>query len=247
MLLKIENLNKNYGARCALTNIDLNIDHGCVLGILGDNGAGKSTLLKCITGAESFDSGCISFDDQSFTHMSPTKSRLSGIEMIYQNLDLCPQQDIVSNIFLGREKYLHFFGFKTPFLDKKTMENDSRILMQKLGLEVDVRTKVSSLSGGQQQRIAIARALVSQPKLLIMDEPTASLGVKETKKLLQMIKDLKNQAIAVIFVSHKIQDVMDVSDRILMMQRGKITLDLDKNEISLTTLNNIMMNEEAYN
>lgn len=245
MTLNVSGLYKSYGGRHVLTDIHFGIKSGIILGLVGDNGAGKSTLLKCISGAEQFDHGQITIDGVAHSVITPELSRSIGIAMIYQNLDLCPQQDVITNIFLGQEKTIRIFGQNTPFLNRSHMKDLAIEVLNRLGLDVDISQNVSLLSGGQQQRIAIARALISHPKILIMDEPTAALGIRESKKLLDMVRNLKMQGIAIIFVSHKIQDIYDVSDRILMMRQGKIITDLNKNDISLAELHKIMMNEEV--
>ena len=243
MLLQIEHLHKHYGGVRALDDACFSLNVGEVLGLVGDNGAGKSTLLKCITGSELPDGGMLRFNGQTLVSGDPHETRLAGIEMIYQNLNLCGQQSVLSNIFLGRELRLRFIGFETPLIDLRAMERAVKALMSNLNSNIDIRKKTNTLSGGQQQAVAIARALLFQPKLLIMDEPTAALGIKEIAKVLDLIKSLKKQGIAVIIVSHRLADIFAVSDRVILMRHGKICEDKPVSELSLTELTHRILAE----
>ncbi|MDD2325447.1 MAG: ATP-binding cassette domain-containing protein [Alphaproteobacteria bacterium] len=236
MLLKIEHLHKNYGSVHALDDVSLSLESGTVLGIVGDNGAGKSTLMKCITGSETASGGSIVLDNSPLPKGNPYASREAGIEMIYQNLGLCLQQDVVENIFLGREKRIKVMGLETPLLDLKGMEREAQTLIGRLNAEINVRKKAGALSGGQQQAVAIARALLFQPRLLIMDEPTAALGVREVAIVLDLIRALKKQGIAVILVSHRLGDIFEVADRIVLMRHGRLIEDKLITETSLSEL-----------
>jgi len=236
MLLRVEHLNKHYGGVRALDDVSFIMDTATVLAIAGDNGAGKSTLMKCITGSEIPDSGKIVFNGQLLSFGDPHASRSAGIEMIYQNLDLCSEHDAVTNIFLGRELCMRPFGFRTPILALAEMRKKASSLMASLNIEIDMHKKVGSLSGGQQQAVAIARALLYQPKLLIMDEPTAALGVKETARVLDLIRALKKQGLAVILISHRLADIFEIADRIALMRHGKIVKDVPTRETTLPEL-----------
>ena len=236
MLLQIEHLHKYYGNVHALDDVSLALESGTVLGIVGDNGAGKSTLMKCITGSEKPSGGAIFFDNSPLPKGSPHASRQAGIEMIYQNLDLCLQQDVVENIFLGREKRIKVMGVEMPLLDITGMEREARTLIGRLNAEINVRKKAGALSGGQQQAVAIARALLFHPRLLIMDEPTAALGVREVAIVLDLIRALKKQGIAVILVSHRLGDIFEVADRVVLMRHGRLIEDKLIAETSLPEL-----------
>jgi len=217
--LEIHALNKHYDGVHALKNISFSLDTGKVLGLIGDNGAGKSTLMKCVTGAEKPDAGHIHFNGQDVSGR-PHDSRLAGIEMIYQDLNLCPQLDVSSNIFLGQE-----IKSSSCFLNDRLMREKSREILARLNADIPVDTPVGQLSGGQQQAVAIARALLANPKLLIMDEPTAALGVREAGKVLALIQSLKANGITVIIISHRLADIFEVADRIILMRRGEIRED----------------------
>lgn len=219
-LLTIRKLSKNFGGVHAINGLSLSLASGMLLGLVGDNGAGKSTLLKCITGALSYDSGEILLDGVSLPPGSPGIARTAGIEMIYQNLQLCPQHTVVQNITLGREPTRLFLGLPSPVLDQGAMREMAEDALRKLNSDIDVDATVGLLSGGQQQAVAIARALVSNPKVLIMDEPTAALGERETANALSLIHKLKGQGIAILLVTHRLSDLLQVADRIAIMSHG---------------------------
>lgn len=233
MLLEINRLTKSYGGVTALNNVSLTVDNSEIIGLVGDNGAGKSTLMKCITGTENADSGTLAFNGTPLKNHSPYISRQMGVEMIYQNLNLCPQQNVTTNLFLGHEIRKSLLGFKTPFLAHSQMEKAAKTILSGLNSDIDVTQKVQFLSGGQQQAVAIARAILFSPKLVIMDEPTASLAVKEIPKVLNIIKNLKKTGITVILISHRLSDIFEVSDRIVFMRRGEIRLDTPANKTSI--------------
>ncbi len=224
--LEIHGLNKYYGGAQALKNVSFSLETGIVLGVVGDNGAGKSTLMKCITGAERPDSGFIRFNGQDVSGR-PRESRMAGIEMIYQDLNLCPQLDVAANIFLGRE------AAKGYFLDNRLMRSRAQDILGRLNADILVGVSAGLLSGGQQQAVAIARALLVNPRLLIMDEPTAALGVREAGKVLGLIQSLKAEGITVIIISHRLGDIFEVADRVILMRRGEIREDKPVSQISL--------------
>jgi ABC-type sugar transport system ATPase subunit len=221
-LLQISNVTKSFGAINVLNGVDLTIEAGTVTGLVGDNGAGKSTLMKTITGIYSVDGGEISFNGQAMTALPPGARRALGIEMIYQDLALAKQQDVSENIFLGREP-TKLFGF----VDKAKMDEEALKMIKRLGVRIpSIHRPVGLFSGGQQQSIAIARALTFNPKLVIMDEPTAALAVREVESVLKLIRQMRDDGIAVVLISHRLNDVMEVTDRVVVLRQGRIEADL---------------------
>lgn len=231
-MLEIKNLEKHFGGVHALKDVSLKVKESEVVAVVGDNGAGKSTLMKCISGALKPDTGSIVFNGQILGQGQPFKTREAGIEMIYQDLNLCTQQDVVSNVFLGRETTLSFGGI----LKQKTMRTACQTALTELGIDIPLKSIVGNLSGGQQQSVAIARAMTANPKLLIMDEPTAALGVKEVQKVLKHILSLKKKGIAVIMITHRLADIFEVADRIIVMRGGEIRHELSPKKTDLKDL-----------
>jgi ABC-type sugar transport system ATPase subunit len=226
-LLQIEGVTKSFGAVQVLTGVNLSIESGSVVGLVGDNGAGKSTLMKTITGIYAADDGAIRFDGEDLKGVSPGERRLHGIEMIYQDLALVKQQDVAANIFLGREPVKRAFGFLPGYVDKARMDADALKMIERLGARIpSIQRPVGMFSGGQQQTIAIARALTFNPKLVIMDEPTAALAVREVESVLKLIRQMRDENIAVILISHRLNDVFEVTDRIVVLRQGRIEADL---------------------
>lgn len=229
MILQLTQIEKGFGAVKVLHGVDLSVAPGEVVGLVGDNGAGKSTLMKTITGVYSTDSGTITFDGEDVTGKAPGQRREMGIEMIYQDLALAPQQDVANNIFLGREPVRKLFGFIPAFVDKKRIDQEAQQMIDRLGVQVpSIQIPVGMLSGGQQQTIAIARALTFKPKLVIMDEPTAALAVREVESVLNLIEQMKNDGIATILISHRLNDVFAACQRIVVLRRGNIIADLQR-------------------
>ena len=236
-LLEIKELSKNFGNIKVIDKVSLTVEKGSVVGLVGDNGAGKSTLMKIITGIHKPCSGSVLLEGQNITSITTSKIRLVGIEMIYQDLALARQQDISSNIFLGREPVKKIFGINLGLVDKKKMDEDSIKIIKDLGANVpSVKYQAGLLSGGQQQTIAIARALTFSPKLVIMDEPTAALAVKEVQHVLDLILKLKSDGISVILISHRLNDIFDVSDRIIVLRQGQIVAEKIKTETSMNQI-----------
>jgi ABC-type sugar transport system ATPase subunit len=222
-LLRVVNLRKNFGSVEALRGISFEVDRGEVVSVVGDNGAGKSTLMKCITGVHLPDVGDIWFDGEHRKINHPAESRALGIEMIYQDLALAGQQDVASNIFLGREPLRKLRGLPVHIIDWPRMERDAEVIIERLGARIgSVRYRTDRLSGGQRQSVAIARALTFQPRLVIMDEPTAALAVREVEHVLELIRELKRQGITVILISHRLTDVFEVPDRIITLRQGQV-------------------------
>ena len=226
-LLSISGVVKRFGPIEVLKGVDLTIEAGSVTGLVGDNGAGKSTLMKCITGLYRADAGRVEFNGADVTVLAPGERRTRGIEMIYQDLALAKQQDVAANIFLGREPTRRPFGFLPPVVDKARMGAEAQKMIDRLGARIpSIHRPVGMFSGGQQQTVAIARALTFAPKLVIMDEPTAALAVREVESVLALIRQMKAEGIAVILISHRLNDVMEVTDRIVVLRQGRIEADL---------------------
>lgn len=219
-LLEIRNLSKNFGPVQALANLSMTVAPGEVVALAGDNGAGKTTLIKAISGVYQPSSGEIILKGRPVSFASPQEAREQGIETIYQDLALADNLSIGANIFLGREPIRHAFGF-LPVLDRAKMAAAAKDTMARLDFHVSrLDAPVSNFSGGQRQAVAIGRAVYWNAQILIMDEPTAALGVPEQRKVIELIHQLKAQGRGVIFISHNLQDIFAVSDRIVVLRRG---------------------------
>jgi len=215
-LLEMIGISKRFGAVQALTDVDFAVAEGEVVALVGDNGAGKSTLIKTISGAEPADEGIISFAGEKVVISRPQDSQALGIATVYQDLALCDNLDVVANLFLGRE------GRRGAALDEIEMERRSSDLLRSLAAKIpSVRIPIASLSGGQRQTVAIARSLIGEPKLVVLDEPTAALGVAQTAQVLDLIKRLRERGLAVIVISHNLADVNEVADRIAVLRLGR--------------------------
>ena len=233
-ILELSGVEKSFGAVQVLHGVDLAVRPGEVVGLVGDNGAGKSTLMKSITGVYTTDKGRVTFDGKDVTHLDPGDRREMGIEMIYQDLALAPQQDVANNIFLGREPTKWLMGFLPAFVDKSRIDAQAQEMLDRLGVHVpSVHIPVGMLSGGQQQTIAIARALTFQPKLVIMDEPTAALAVREVESVLNLIAQMKRDGIATILISHRLNDVFAACERIVVLRRGNVIADLKRDQTDM--------------
>lgn len=236
-LLGLRNIRKSFGSVEVLHGVNIEINKGEVIGLVGDNGAGKSTLMKTITGMYHADDGEISLNGESILRLDPGARRDLGIEMIYQDLALAKQLDVASNIFLGREPLKRFLGVVPGMVDRRSMDQRAREMIDELGAHLpSINRPVGSFSGGQQQTVAIARALTFNPKIVIMDEPTAALAVREVQSVLDLIRRLKSQGISVILISHRLNDVLNVTDRIIVLRHGRaaadlITADTNMNEV----------------
>jgi simple sugar transport system ATP-binding protein len=233
-LLELRGVEKSFGPVHVLRGVNLTVAAGEVVGLLGDNGAGKSTLMKAVTGVYPVDKGAILFNGQDLTNVSPGERRRLGIEMIYQDLALAPQQDVANNIFLGREPTKRLWGILPGYVDKDRIDREAQEMVDRLGVRVPtIHIPVGMLSGGQQQTIAIARALTFQPKLVIMDEPTAALAVKEVNSVLDLIARMASEGIGVILISHRLNDVFQACSRMVVLQRGEVIADLDRNKTDM--------------
>jgi fructose transport system ATP-binding protein len=223
-VLEARGLVKTWGHVIGLAGVDLRLDAGEVLGIIGDNGAGKSTLIKCLSGALAPDRGEILLEGQQVTFKSPLDSRHAGIETVYQTLAVSPALDIASNMFLGREERMAgVLGMVFRKLDKRGMRNHAKEQMSKLGITTlqDMGQTVETLSGGQRQAVAVARAAAFGSKVIILDEPTAALGVRESNQVLDMIRELRRHGLPVILISHNMPHVFDVADRVHIQRLGR--------------------------
>lgn len=219
-LLEVRNLSKSFGAVQALRDLTMQVAAGEVVALAGDNGAGKTTLIKAISGVYKPTAGKILLEGREVDFTSPQEARERGIETIYQDLALADNLTIGANIFLGREPMTRRWGF-LPVLDRKKMADAARETMALLDFHVNrLDAPVSNFSGGQRQAVAIGRAVYWNARILIMDEPTAALGVPEQRKVISLIHQLKAQGRGVIFISHNLQDIFAVSDRIVVLRRG---------------------------
>jgi simple sugar transport system ATP-binding protein len=220
-ILAVRDASKYFGAVQALTKVSLDVNPGEVVALAGDNGAGKSTLIKAIAGVFPLDEGEIRLDGRPVSFASPQEARNSGIETIYQDLSLADNLSIGENIFLGREPMRKLFGF-LPVLDRAAMAEAGRSTMASLDFHVTrLNAPVAAFSGGQRQAVAIGRAVFWNARLVIMDEPTAALGVPEQLKVIALIQSLKSAGKGVIFISHNLRDIFEVADRIVVFRRGE--------------------------
>ena len=221
-LVEMVNISKSFGGLQALKNVSLNIGYCEVVGLVGDNAAGKSTLMKILTGAYNADEGTIRFDGKPVDIHLPRDSRKLGIEMIYQELGLCAKRNVVANLFLGRETPKASLGI-LKILDWQGMKRQAGDILDELHIRVpSLDRPIEKLSGGQRQAVAIGRAVSFNPKLVIMDEPTASLALKEVGAVLDLIGSLRQRGISVILISHRLQDVFQVADRIVVLRSGEV-------------------------
>ncbi len=220
--MRMEGIVKRFGAVEALKGVDLELGRGEVLGLVGDNAAGKSTLMKVLTGVERPDAGHILFEERPVHFRNPHDSRALGIEMIYQDLALVPSLDVVANVYLGRETVRRRLGGLVTTLDERAMEAATWDVIRRLRINMDsVRKPVSLFSGGQRQAVAIGRAMSFNARVIIMDEPTAALAVREVGKVLDLVRDLRGHGVSVILISHRMQDVFAVADRVMVLYGGR--------------------------
>ena len=229
-VLKLENISKSFGAIQALDGVNLSLDAGEVLGLMGDNGAGKSTLIKIIAGNFKQSSGSISFEDQNVEFSKPMDARDKGIEVVYQDLALCDNLTAASNIFLTREITKNI-GFMS-ILNFSKMFQRAKDIFKELKSETLPEEEVKMMSGGQRQAVAIGRTKLSQAKVVLLDEPTAAISVRQVAEVLELIKQLKKQGVAVVIISHRMPDVFAVSDRIAVLRRGQLVANKKANDSS---------------
>ncbi|MGL5829303.1 MAG: ATP-binding cassette domain-containing protein [Angustibacter sp.] len=227
-LLELRGINKSFGAVHVLHDVDLKIYPGQVTALVGDNGAGKSTLVKIIAGIYGTDTGEFRFNGKRHAISGPRDAASLGIEIVYQDLALCDNLDIVQNMFLGREKV------NGIVLDESTMEDQARKTLSSLSVRTvkSVRQQVASLSGGQRQTVAIAKAVLWNSKVVLLDEPTAALGVAQTRQVLDLVRRLADRGLGVLLISHNMMDVFEVADRITALYLGRVAADVPTGEVT---------------
>ncbi len=231
-ILTATGVSKHFGGLIAVDEVDFDVYPGEVVALLGDNGAGKSTLIKCISGVYRPEQGKVVFNGEDITHHAPADIRSRGIETIYQDLALAENLDVGANVFLGKEKTRRLFGL-IPVTDDNYMQQEASGVLDELDIHIpSLKQRLVNLSGGQRQAVAIARAMYWNAQLVIMDEPTAALGVPEQRKVLALIRSLRAQNIPVILISHTMHDVMAVADRMVVMRRGRIAANIPRAEAS---------------
>jgi ABC-type sugar transport system ATPase subunit len=227
-VLEARGINKHFGPVQALRNVDLSVFPGEVVALIGDNGAGKSTLINVLTGVLPLESGEIVFSGEQVRFSSPQEARAHGIETVYQDLAVAPHLDAVANIFLGRERRQSGLLGTAGFLDNRRMRKETDEQLSRLKVRVpDLERRLVTLSGGQRQGVAVARAVMWASKVVIMDEPTAALGVAQTAKVLDLIRQVRDTGIPVVFISHNMPNVFQVADRIVVLRLGEVVTELD--------------------
>jgi D-xylose transport system ATP-binding protein len=229
-LLELKGVNKSFGAVRALTDVDFEVHPGEVVALVGDNGAGKSTLVKAISGIQPGDSYEARFEGEPVHLDNPQDGTRLGIATVYQDLALADNLDVVENLYLGREEVGRGPLRNLRLLNEVTMEKHTRELLDSLKVRTlkSVRTDVGALSGGQRQSVAIARSLLGDPKLVMLDEPTAALGVAQTREVLDLVKRLKERGLGVIVISHNLNDIFEVADRIVVLYLGRRVATFDR-------------------
>jgi D-xylose transport system ATP-binding protein len=231
-VLSLTGVSKSFGPVQALSDVNFEVQPGEVVALVGDNGAGKSTLVKTIAGIHTPDAGTISFEGKDVHITNPSDAVALGIATVYQDLALCDNLDVVENLFLGREELSGGPPIVAP-LDEVGMEKQTGELLENLAVTItDVRAEVGTMSGGQRQQVAIARSLLGEPKLVMLDEPTAALGVRQTAQVLALVKRLRERGYGVLMISHNLADVFEVADRIYVLRLGQEAGDFKAGEAS---------------
>jgi D-xylose transport system ATP-binding protein len=233
-ILTARQLNKSFGPVHVLHDVDFDVYPGEVTALVGDNGAGKSTLVKCFAGINSIDSGEVRFEGNPVVIHDPREATALGIEFVYQDLALADNLDITQNMFLGRE----VTQARTSFLNDGEMERQARTTLASLSVRTvsSVRQLVANLSGGQRQTVAIAKAVLWNSKVVFLDEPTAALGVAQTRQVLDLVRRLADQGRGVVLISHNMNDVMEVADRVVALYLGRVAAEVKKSESSTTQI-----------
>ena len=226
-LLALKGISKSFGAVEALKDVDFELRPGEVVGLVGDNGAGKSTLIKAISGVQPADEGEAYFEGDRVSLTTPQAATRLGIATVYQDLALCENLDVVANLYLGQE--LGDGGPGMHLLDETSMEHRALELLDSIGVTTirSVRTEVASLSGGQRQAVAIARSLLGEPRVVLLDEPTAALGIVQTREILKLIDRLRERGLGVIVISHNLANVFEIANRIVVLRLGRVAASLD--------------------
>lgn len=226
-IIRVCNISKSFGNNKVLEDINFQIRRSQIVSLLGGNGAGKSTLIKILSGVHSQDKGYFYIKDRKISSLTPKTALKNGITTVYQDLSLVNTLDVASNIFLGRESLAKGF-----FLDRQKMKKESRRLIEQLNIDLsDLNMEVGKLSGGQRQGVAIARAINQGGEILILDEPTAAMGVKESKQVFDLINLLSRQGYTIIIISHNVQKALEISDRLVILRNGRIVADVDSNSL----------------
>ena len=229
-IIELKNVTKRFGGITALNKTSMNVTSGEVVGLIGDNGAGKSTLIKTLDGVHEPDEGDIIIRDKKVKNWTALKARESGIETVFQDRALCPQQSIVWNIFMGKE-LTYPFGF----IREKEQIREANRLIREIGFTsklIDAESPVGNLSGGERQGVAIARAIYNKAELIILDEPTNALSLNETQKVFEFVNNVKKSKRSVLFIGHNIFHVYDISDRFIILDRGEVVHQLNKKDVS---------------
>ena len=221
-LVRLSGICKTFGRKTALDNAELTLNQGEVLALIGDNGAGKSTLLKVLCGVTAMDAGTLTIQGKTCRLPSPHHSRRMGIEMVFQDLSLCKRMTVWENIYIGRYQCRRLAGIPLPLLDKQAMRQGAARILAELGISLDsLDSPVTALSGGEQQAVAIGRCLLFEPKIILMDEPTASMALWEKNNILKMVAAVREQGRSVIMVTHDIPEVFHVADRVMVLKEGR--------------------------
>ena len=225
--LELRDVSKSFGSVQALSEVDFSVRDGEVMALVGDNGAGKSTLIKCVAGIYTIDSGEVLFEGKPVTIHGPKDAARLGIEVVYQDLALCDNLDVVQNMYLGREAHDFLWRLREPVMEQKTAETLDSLSVTTIR---SIRQPVATLSGGQRQSVAVARAVMWNSRVVILDEPTAALGVAQTRQVLDLVKRLGEQGLAVVIVSHNLHDIFEVADRITVLRLGRDVGVYDRNK-----------------
>lgn len=244
-IVEMKGISKRFGTIQALQNVDLELKAGEVLGLIGDNAAGKSTLMKILYGAIMPDSGSIQIEGKAVDFKTPANAQDAGIAMVYQDLALFPNLDVAANVFTGREYTRNFLGIK--FLDKGRMHRETDELIRRLQVNIQSsRLQVARMSGGQRQMVAVSRAIGFDAKILIMDEPSAALGVQEAGRLLELIAHLRDQGLGIILITHRLTDVLAVGDRVMVLKSGHRQGVLDVKKSTLDDFESMIIKGQPF-
>jgi simple sugar transport system ATP-binding protein len=236
-VLAVRGATKHFGPVHALSHVDLELHAGEVLALIGDNGAGKSTLVKCLSGIHAPDSGTIEIDGREVSLRKPQDARLAGIETVHQNLALVPELDVAANLFLNRELTPKGPRRLMGWLDKRRMRTESEELLSRLSIRIpSISTPVGKLSGGQRQSVAIGRAAAWGSKIVLLDEPSAALGVEQSGHVLELIRSMASQGTGVLLITHNMRDVMEVCGRAVVLRHGRSVADVQISQVSARDL-----------